>query len=204
MPRRDGHRFARKESVHEDATPAHDAPTPTHVGRPATPQLLPPHYCLLPPLCRRFRAAFWDVSRVPGPRPCPYLSTLSHPGETGVLVLGGANRLCATVLLSGHPGTPGHAGVYRASSTASHAADHPQSNRGRGVADSTAQCEAPGHPRHALCDRTPCGRTLSVAGHRYRQRADGPAGAPRQRPTGSLCHALAETPPYVTAVLAAV
>src|SRR5215470_10559831 len=44
--------FARKESAHEDHTLAHDTSAPTHVGRPAAPQLLPRYHALLPPLCR--------------------------------------------------------------------------------------------------------------------------------------------------------
>src|SRR5262249_12890483 len=47
------------------------------------------------------------------------------------------------------------------------------------------------------------GRTLPVAGHRYRQRAPGRAGAARQRPARAVRHAVPETPPASTAVWAA-
>src|SRR5262249_14727757 len=43
-----------------------------------------------------------------------------------------------------------------------------------------------------------------VAGHRYRQHTHGPPGAPRQRPARSVRQVVPDTPPVVTAVLAAV
>src|SRR5262249_18256882 len=106
-PRGAGHLVARKESAHEDHTPRHDAPAPTHVGKYAAAQLLAPHYRLLPPLCRRFRAAFQHLPRTPGPRAGPHLSTLSRPGETALLVLHRADGLCIAFLLPRHPRASG-------------------------------------------------------------------------------------------------
>src|SRR5215467_2415266 len=98
--------LARKESAHEDASPTYDTPTPTHVGRHAAPQLLAPHYALLPPLCRRLRTAFWGFPRAPGSRAGPHLSTLSPPGQTGVLDFRGPDRLRAALLLPHDPRAP--------------------------------------------------------------------------------------------------
>src|SRR5215813_10861275 len=153
MPRvsNDSHLRARKESADEDAPPAHDTPTPTYVGRPAAPQLLCAYHSRVSALCRGFRAAFSDLPRASGARAGPYLPTLSCPGETGGLAYRCAIRVRLAVLLSRHPGTPGDAGVYRASPAPLHAADHPQSSRGRRFTDRPAQSEAPRHPHHALC-----------------------------------------------------
>src|SRR5215470_8033709 len=174
--------LARKESAHEDASPTYDTPTPTHVGRHAAPQLLAPHYALLPPLCRRLRTAFWGFPRAPGSRAGPHLSTLSRAGQTARLAHRGPDRLCAALLLHGHPETPADARVYRVAAAAPHPADHPQPSRSRDVTEYPTQPETSRHPHHALCGGVAGVGILSVAGHGYRQRLHGPARTPRQRP----------------------
>ena len=172
-------------------------------GRHAAPQLLCAYDARVSALCRRFRPAFSDLPRAPRPGAGPHLSALSRPGQTARLAHRGPDRLCAALLLPGHPETPDDAGVYRASAAPLHAADHPQPSRSRAVTDRPTQPETPRHPHHALCGGAAGVRTVPVAGHGYRQRAHGPPGAARQRPARSVCHALAEIAPVVTAVLAA-
>src|SRR5262249_12316234 len=113
------------------------------------------------------------------------------------------DRLCTALLLHGHPETPDDAGVYRVSAAAPDPADHPQPSRSRDVTEHPTHPETSGHPHHALCGGVAGVGTVRVAGHGYRQRPHGPAGAARQRPARSVCHALAEITPVVTPVLAA-
>src|SRR5262249_26243494 len=152
-------------------------------------------------LCCGCRAAFSDLPRAPGAGARPHLSTLSRAGPTALLAHGGADRLCAAVLLPGDLGAPRDAGVYPPSAAAFHAADSSQPSRSRGVADDAAHFEAPGDPHHPVCRGAAGVRTVPVAGYRYRQRAHGPAGAARERPARAVRQALPETPPAPTAVL---
>ncbi len=196
--------FARKESTHEDETPAHDAPAPTHVGRHAAPQLLCAYHARVSALCRRFRHSIlgpppstWARSRSapinsfssrtnrwPGPPSCrPSVrcaSSTASPSDA---------RRCWSI--SRLPSGPFTLPTILSQAEVAAVTDHP------------TQPETPRHPHHALCGGVAGVRTVPVAGHRYRQRAHGPAGAARQRPARSVCHALAEIPPVVTAVLAA-
>src|SRR5207244_13071328 len=91
------HLFAQKESAHENAPPAHDTPTPTHVRRHAAPQLLCAYCARLSALCRRFGAAFSDLPGASGPCACPHLSTLSRPVPTARLDSVGADVLFVAI-----------------------------------------------------------------------------------------------------------
>ena len=77
-----------------------------------------------------------SLPRAPGPGAGPHLSTLSRPGQTGVLRdFRSADRLCAALLLPRHPRTPRNARVYPPSPTALHPPDSPESSGGSRVTD---------------------------------------------------------------------
>src|SRR5262249_48496434 len=149
------------------------------------------------------RPAFWGLPRASWSGAGPHLSALSSRGETRCLALRRASRVCLAFLLSCHPRTPGNAGVYRPSPPALPSPDDSESGgRGR-LADRIPHPETPRPPHHALCRGAAGVRTLPVAGHGYRQRAHGPAGAARQRPARAVRHAVPETPAVAPALLAA-